>query len=139
MPKSFSYTDSGLLVPTVIGNPTTRRQKSLNFYIDSGASKSVILRKVRDELELPLWDIVSVSTGAGRISMPAFRAQLTLLDKTSDILLLSPETPLPYDGLLGRDILDRYKICLDGKNRKIAFYDPGDKKLKVNKHRPHLH
>jgi hypothetical protein len=87
----------------VIGNPTTRRQKSLNFYVDSGASKSVILRKVRDELDLPLWDIVSVSTGAGRIGMPAFRAQLTLLDKTSDIPLLPPETPLPYDGLLGRD------------------------------------
>jgi len=124
MPKSFSYTDSSLLVPIVVRNPTTRKKKSLNFYIDSGASKSVILRKARDELDLPFWDVVSVSTGAGRVSMPAFRAQLTLLDKTSDILLLSPETFLPYYGLLGRDILGRYKICLDGKNRKIVFYDP---------------
>jgi len=124
MPDSFSYTDNSLLVPVIVRNPTTRRWKSLNFYVDSGASKSVILRKVRDELNLPFWDVVSVSTGTGRVSMPAFRAQLVFLDETSDILLLSPETALPYEGLLGRDVLDRCKICLDGKNRRIVFYDP---------------
>ena len=67
MPKSFSYTDNSLLVPVIVRNPTTRRQKSLNFYVDSGASKSVILRKVRDELDLPFWDVVSVSTGTGKV------------------------------------------------------------------------
>jgi hypothetical protein len=62
-----------------------------------------------------------VQTGAGSVQMLLFRADLTFLGRRFRLRVLSPQSRLPYDGLLGRDVLDSYRACFDGVGRRMEL------------------
>ncbi len=64
---------------------------------------------------------LSVATGAGLILMPGYEATVKVFERKRSMLVgcldLPKETPIR--ALLGRDILDNFEICLNGKIKEI--------------------
>ncbi len=100
--------------------------KEVEAHIDFAASKTIIPSSVAEELELKFAGFESVATSAGVILMPDYEAIVEAFDKRHRILVgcldLPKETPIK--ALIGRDILDGYKVCLNGKIREVEVSDP---------------
>ena len=73
----------------------------------------------------------SVATGAGVILMPEYEAVVEAFDKKHSVLVgcldLPKETPIK--ALLGRDILDNFEICLNGKKREMVVKERNKQKV----------
>ena len=119
--SALPYTNDELLVPVVVRRPGGEQVLSLDFYVDTGASKTVIRGDHREELHLPFGGTIAVETGAGRIQMPAYRGDVEFSGKSFRLLLLSPRVRIRYDGLLGRDVIDFFRICFDGTAHSIEI------------------
>lgn len=95
--------------------------EDVEAHLDFAASKTIIPPAVADSLELKFAGFEKVATGSGVLLMPEYEAVIQVFDKKHEILVgcldLPEETPIR--ALLGRDILDNYEICLNGKTRKI--------------------
>lgn len=90
-------------------------------HLDFAASKTIIPSAIADALELKFAGFEKVATGSGVILMSEYEAVVEVFDKKHEIFVgcldLPKETPIR--ALLGRDILDNYEICLNGKTREI--------------------
>jgi len=87
--------------------------------LDTGADRSVIPRRVADELGLTQLREVSVARlGGDGMPMPTFLIQATIrqMRPLTVEMLASPGEPYV---LLGRDVLNHYRIVLDGP--QLAF------------------
>ncbi|MFQ6134226.1 MAG: hypothetical protein ACE5KU_00225 [Nitrososphaerales archaeon] len=95
-------------------------------HIDFAASKTIIPTSVADDLKLKFAGFESVATGAGVIFMPEYEAIVEAFNERHEILVgclnLPKETPIK--ALIGRDILDGYKVCLNGKSKEVEVSDP---------------
>lgn len=93
----------------------------IEAHIDFAASKTIIPTSVAEELELKFAGFESVATGAGVILMPEYEAVVEAFDKRYIILVGCLDLPkeAPIKALLGRDVLDDFEICLNGKNKEI--------------------
>jgi hypothetical protein len=58
--------------------------------------------------------------------MPLYKAKVIILDKEFELSILCSDLPKesPVNSILGRDVLDIFKVCLDGKKEEITFLDP---------------
>lgn len=110
-----------------------------NFLIDTGASRSVfdnhgILKFIKNQ---KLKGNGMLSTGLGTNSMPSYLAHinnitlgnLQINDYQATVIDLShvhesyQQLALPeIDGVLGGDILHRFKVVINYKTRKLKFY-----------------
>lgn len=93
------------------------------MHLDFAASKTLIPSNAADELNLAFQAFVPVATGGGTILMPLFRATITAFGKTFDIHVACFDLPKesPIQALLGRDILDSFEICMNGKTKEITI------------------
>ncbi len=98
-----------------------RTSQEIEAHIDFAASKTIIPPAMAREHQLKLAGYESVATGAGVISMPEYEAVIEVFGKRFNLLVgcldLPKETPIK--ALLGRDILDNFEICLNGKSKEI--------------------
>ena len=103
-----------------------RSEQEVEAHIDFAASKTIIPPYVAEELELKLAGFESVATGGGVILMAEYEAMIKAFDESHRILVgcldLPEETPIK--ALIGRDILDKYKVCLNGKSGEVEALDP---------------
>jgi len=103
-----------------------KTSREVEAHIDFAASKTIIPPYVAEELGLKFAGFESVATGAGVILLPEYEAVVEAFDERHRILVGCLELPResPIEALIGRDILDEYKICLNGKTREIEVSDP---------------
>jgi hypothetical protein len=89
--------------------------------VDPGAAKSVLPTRYAEELGLMELDKVEVA-GFGFIkeNVPTFLVQLGLRELPPMVLEVLAHDGEPYV-LLGRDVLNRYRIVLDGPNLTLEI------------------
>ena len=100
-----------------------RTSQEIEAHIDFAPSKTIIPPAVAREHQLKLVGFESVATGAGVISMPEYEVVVEVFGKRYTMLVgcldLPKETPIK--ALLGRDVLDNFEICLNGKSKEIII------------------
>jgi len=112
--------DLPLVLIRVVGSSG---EKEFKAHLDFAASKTLVPSNVADELNLPFEGFVPVATGGGTILMPLFKAKVIAFDKSFNIYIACFDLPKesPIQALLGRDILDDFEICFDGRKKEIII------------------
>src|SRR3972149_9779295 len=84
--------------------------------VDFASSKTIIPDRVVEELKLDFAVFDVAATAGGVISMSTYKARVQVFGRNFDLLVGSLDLPsdTPITSLLGRDILDEFKVCLDG-------------------------
>ena len=120
----FKYTDDMPIVKIVVSGEV--REKEFDAYIDSASSKTMIPSDSIDELGLTFKEFVPIATGAGIILLPLYIVKVTAFGRIFDIRVGCLDLPneAGIRVLLGRDILDSFKVYLNGKMKEIEVSDP---------------
>lgn len=120
--ESKSKSPAGNIL-SILGS--SRRKIVIETHLDFAASQTIVPTYIARELDLPLIGNEEIVTGAGMISMPYYNACVEFFGTTFDDVFIGcidfPELT-PARALLGRDVLDNYKICLDGKRKIIEVH-----------------
>ncbi len=108
-----------------------------DFIIDSGATVTVVFRKLAERRKMPRTDLpprrILGLVGAERL--PVHRIGDVSVGGAMLPSLLSvviedwPEDRPSPDGILGLDFLSRYRVLFDARRRVIEFHLPGDAPL----------
>ena len=89
------------------------------------SSKTIIPTYVANEMNLSFAGSDETATGAGIIHIPYYEVSIEIFDKIYDNIHVGcldlPERT-PAKALVGRDILDNYRICLDGIRKEIRVW-----------------
>jgi len=93
---------------------------------DTAASLTLVSSQIVDEADLQPAAEETVATAAGRVKMSTFNAAIELPVGRYDAIVASCEIPkaLPFQILLGRNILDLVDLYTLGKSRVICVKDP---------------
>ncbi len=82
--------------------------------VDPGADRTVVPNRFIEELQLIQLDEVAVQGLGGQlISLPTFAVQMQIRHLDFLTIKVTAHKSEPY-GLLGRDILNQYRLLLDG-------------------------
>jgi hypothetical protein len=119
----LKYTDN---MPIVKISVSGEREEEFDAYIDFAASKTIIPSDAAVKLGLRFAEYTPIATGAGVILLPLYVAKVKAFRRTFDIRVGSLNLPkeVGVRALLGRDVLDSFKICLNGKRKEIEVSDP---------------
>ena len=94
----------------------------VDAHLDFASSKTIIPTYIANEMNLSFAGSDETVTGAGIIYIPYYDISIevfgTIYDNMHVGCLDLPERT-PAKALLGRDILDNYRICLDGRRREL--------------------
>jgi predicted aspartyl protease len=84
--------------------------------IDTAADLTVIPAGLVDELGLlPLDSVSALGFGGHLVTLPTFLVEIQIRDMSAAIVKVIASPDEPYT-LLGRDVLNRFSILLDGPN-----------------------
>ena len=120
----FKYKDDMPIVSIeVSGN---RGRNEFDAPIDYAASLSVVPYEAGEELGLEFEGFAPTATGGGVIGMPVYRAKAKAFGKDFDLRVGALQLPKESTirALVGRNILDSFRICLDGKRKEMEVSDP---------------
>ena len=93
---------------------TGKSVENLPALIDTGADRTVIPGSLVDLLELvPLEEFRVAGLGGRVFSAPTYKVELTIRTLLPEKVLLIAHAEEPYI-LLGRDVLNRHRLLLDG-------------------------
>jgi predicted aspartyl protease len=93
---------------------TGKSVENLPMLIDSGADRTVIPGSLVDQLDLvPLEELRVAGLGGRVFSAPAYKVELTIRTLLPEKVLLIAHDEEPYV-LLGRDVVNRHRLLLDG-------------------------
>jgi hypothetical protein len=94
----------------------------VDAHLDFASSKTIIPTYIANEMNLSFAGSDETVTGAGIIYIPYYEVSIEVFGRTYDNIHVGcldlPEAT-PAKALLGRDILDNYRICLDGIKKEI--------------------
>src|SRR5919198_1809087 len=94
----------------------------VDAHLDFASSKTIIPTYIANEMNLSFAGSDETVTGAGIIYIPYYEVSIevfgTIYENVHVGCLDLPEAT-PAKALLGRDILDNYRICLDGIKKEI--------------------
>ncbi|KPV63621.1 MAG: hypothetical protein AOA66_0753 [Candidatus Bathyarchaeota archaeon BA2] len=108
--------------------------------MDTGAGKTLIPERDAAKLGLEYVGDTEIITGSGKDHIKLYKATITFLNKEFSVLVLGrglPEQAI-IKAIVGRDILDKYKVCFDRIQKEIERYyeiklDPANNRLTVRK------
>jgi len=91
-------------------------------YLDSGAAKTLVSEALVLKLGLKYRADYPAITGSGKDVFKLYEADVTFLGKTHHLYVVGRDLPeqARIRALIGRDVLDHYKVCLNGKSREIT-------------------
>lgn len=95
----------------------------LMFLLDTGATHSCITKNVAKQLKLPVIATTKISSLLGLTRMKVVRARTIQLSKgvlRNFPLWVRPQL-IKFDGLLGMDILIKYRITIDFQKKKLRL------------------
>ncbi len=91
-------------------------ERGYDAYLDTGAFKCLIPE--RDAIELGLLHAgdMEIITAIGKDHIKLFKATIEFLGREFSLLVLGRDLPEQafVKAIIGRDILDKHKICFDG-------------------------
>lgn len=97
----------------------------VDAHLDFASSKTIIPTYVANEMNLSFAGSDETVTGAGIIYIPYYEVSIEVFGRIYDSIHVGcldlPERT-PAKALLGRDILDNYRICLDGIKKEMRVW-----------------
>ena len=97
----------------------------VDAHLDFASSKTIIPTYIANEMNLSFAGSDETVTGAGIIYIPYYEVSIEVFGRTYENIHVGcldlPERT-PAKALLGRDILDNYRICLDGIKKEIRVW-----------------
>ena len=116
------YKNNLPLVSMGIIDAGSNKKITVDAHLDFASSKTIMPTYIANELNLSFAGSDETVTGAGIIHIPYYEVTIEVFDRVHDNVHVGcldfPERT-PARALLGRDILDNYRICLDGKRKEI--------------------
>jgi hypothetical protein len=97
----------------------------VDAHLDFASSKTIIPTYIANEMNLSFAGSDETVTGAGIIYIPYYEVSIEVFGRTYDnvhVGCLDLPERTPAKALLGRDILDNYRICLDGIKKEIRVW-----------------
>ena len=109
-------------VPVLLRNAVTGAERNdLTAQLDTGACRTVLPLSVAESLDLvPLGPVTVTGFGGSAIEVPVYAVLLGIDSLPSHLIevLAHPDEPWV---LIGRDILNNYRLVLDGPARKLEI------------------
>ena len=94
----------------------------VDAHLDFASSKTIIPTYIANEMNLSFAGSDETATGAGVIHIPYYEVSIEIFNEIYDnvhVGCLDLPERTPAKALVGRDILDNYRICLDGIRKEI--------------------
>ena len=100
-----------------------RGEMEYDAYLDTGAGRTLIPEKDAKKLGLTYAGDTTVITGTGKDNIKLYRAHIEFLSEEFNILVFGRDLPeqAQIKAMIGRDILDKYKIRFDGTRKEIEI------------------
>jgi hypothetical protein len=121
----IQYKNNLPLVSMGIIDAGSNKKIVVDAHLDFASSKTIIPTYIANEMNLSFAGSDETVTGAGIIYIPYYEVSIELFGKLYDNMHVGcldlPERT-PATALLGRDLLDNYRICLDGRRKEITVY-----------------
>lgn len=116
----IAYKDDNPVVSIKVKGVT---EVELEAYVDSGAGVSLIPRSVAREIGLEYFGETPVITGKGKSTLELYRAVIGFNGRDFKLIIAAQDLPeqSPIKALLGRDIMDEFKVCFDGRGKELKF------------------
>ncbi len=105
----------------VITHPAeSSTSEKLNGMVDSGATCTVIPLEVIEKLDLPFRGQKTVGDFSGKLhEVDTYSAKITISTLESHLVkVISAKVPA---ALIGRDMLNHYKVTLDGRQKQVEI------------------
>jgi hypothetical protein len=122
---TIQYKDNLPLVCVGIIDAGSNKKIVVDAHLDFASSKTIIPTYIANEMNLSFAGSDETVTGAGIIYIPYYEVSIEVFGKIYDNIHVGcldlPERT-PAKALLGRDILDNYRICLDGIRKEIRVW-----------------
>jgi predicted aspartyl protease len=106
------------VLPLHVTNPRSRLSVLVTALVDTGADATVIPESIAEDLGLPIVDYVAISGVGGREHEAAVHAALVRMGGTEIAVEL---VAFEDERVIGRDLLGRFVIRLDGPRRLLSF------------------
>jgi hypothetical protein len=123
MPIAIPYRNNLPLVGISIIDAGSNKKIAVDAHLDFASSKTIIPTYIANEMNLSFAGSDETVTGAGIIQIPYYEVSIELFGRLYDNVHVGcldlPENT-PATALLGRDLLDNYRICLDGRKKEIT-------------------
>jgi len=122
---TIHYKNNLPLVSMGIIDAGSNKKIVVDAHLDFASSKTIIPTYIANEMNLSFAGSDETVTGAGIIHIPYYEVSIELFGKLYDnmhIGCLDLPDRTPATALLGRDLLDNYRICLDGRRKEITVY-----------------
>jgi hypothetical protein len=120
---TLQYKNNLPLVSIAIIDAGSNKKVVVDAHLDFASSKTIIPTYIANEMNLSFAGSDETVTGAGIIHIPYYEVSIELFGKLYDSVQVGcldlPERT-PATALVGRDLLDNYRICLDGKRKEIT-------------------
>jgi hypothetical protein len=118
----IQYKNNLPLVSMGIVDAGSNKRIMVDAHLDFASSKTIMPTFIANELNLSFAGSDETVTGAGIIHVPYYEVTIEVFGHVHDNVHVGcldfPERT-PARALLGRDILDHYRICLDGRRKEI--------------------
>lgn len=121
--KTIKYRNNLPLVSMGIIDAGSNKKIVVDAHLDFASSMTIIPTYIANEMNLSFAGSEETVTGAGIIHIPYYEVSIELFGKIYDNMhvgCLDLPDRTPAAALIGRDLLDNYRICLDGKRKEIT-------------------
>jgi hypothetical protein len=121
-PIIIPYKDNLPLVCVGLIDAGSNKKIVVDAHLDFASSKTIIPTYIANEMNLSFAGSDETVTGAGIIYIPYYEVSIEVFGRIYDnvhVGCLDLPERTPAKALLGRDILDNYRICLDGMRKEI--------------------
>ena len=116
------YKNNLPLVSMGIIDAGSNKRIVVDAHLDFASSKTIMPTFIANEMNLSFAGSDETVTGAGIIHVPYYEVTIEVFGRMHENVHVGcidfPERT-PARALLGRDLLDSYRICLDGRRKEI--------------------
>jgi hypothetical protein len=122
---TIQYKNNMPLVCVGLIDAGSNKKIVVDAHLDFASSKTIIPTYIANEMNLSFAGSDETATGAGIIHIPYYEVSIEIFGKIYDSIhvgCLDLPEPTPAKALVGRDILDNYRICLDGIKKEIRVW-----------------
>ncbi len=119
---TIQYKNNLPLVRVGIIDAGSNKKIVVDAHLDFASSKTIIPTYIANEMNLSFAGSDETATGAGIIHIPYYEVSIEIFHEIYDnvhVGCLDLPERTPAKALVGRDILDNYRICLDGIRKEI--------------------
>jgi hypothetical protein len=120
----IAYKNNLPLVSMGIVDAGSNKRIIVDAHLDFASSKTIMPTYIANEMNLSFAGSDETVTGAGIIHVPYYEVAIEVfghIHENVHVGCLDFPERTPARALLGRDILDNYRICLDGKKKEIEI------------------